>query len=194
MARGGLPVVAQARDGGALVHRRLGADGPRDDAADDRLGDHLALHATPRPGGDGRARRPGGGRAGRFLLGFGTSKIFLNNIRSQTKKTLGPMRDAVEIVRGVLGGTRSSTRATRGARPFRRSPTTRTRRATCRPSTSPPRHRRCRRWPARSRTAASPRRSRRRRSSATPARTSRPNRHRLHGRRVDPRLGPRRGA
>ncbi len=40
----------------------------------------------------------------RFLLGFGTSKIFLNNIRSETKKTLGPMRDAVEIVRGVLGG------------------------------------------------------------------------------------------
>jgi 5,10-methylenetetrahydromethanopterin reductase len=41
---------------------------------------------------------------GRFLLGFGTSKIFLNNIRHQTKKTLGPMRDAVTIVRGVLGG------------------------------------------------------------------------------------------
>jgi 5,10-methylenetetrahydromethanopterin reductase len=41
---------------------------------------------------------------GRFVLGFGTSKIFLNNIRSQTKKTLGPMRDAVAIVRGVLGG------------------------------------------------------------------------------------------
>ena len=41
---------------------------------------------------------------GRFLLGFGTSKIFLNNIRSQTSKTLGPMRDAVAIVRGVLGG------------------------------------------------------------------------------------------
>jgi 5,10-methylenetetrahydromethanopterin reductase len=41
---------------------------------------------------------------GRFLLGFGTSKIFLNNTRSQTKKTLGPMRDAVAIVRGVLGG------------------------------------------------------------------------------------------
>ena len=40
----------------------------------------------------------------RFLLGFGTSKIFLNNIRHQTKKTLGPMRDAVSIVRGVLGG------------------------------------------------------------------------------------------
>ena len=41
---------------------------------------------------------------GRFLLGFGTSKIFLNNARMQTKKTLGPMRDAVTIVRGVLGG------------------------------------------------------------------------------------------
>ncbi len=41
---------------------------------------------------------------GRFLLGFGTSKIFLNNARMQTKKTLGPMRDAVAIVRGVLAG------------------------------------------------------------------------------------------
>jgi 5,10-methylenetetrahydromethanopterin reductase len=41
---------------------------------------------------------------GRFLLGFGTSKIFLNNTKQQTNKTLGPMRDAVEIVRGVLGG------------------------------------------------------------------------------------------
>jgi 5,10-methylenetetrahydromethanopterin reductase len=41
---------------------------------------------------------------GRFLLGFGTSKIFLNNAVMQTNKTLGPMRDAVEIVRGVLSG------------------------------------------------------------------------------------------
>src|SRR3712207_2631838 len=41
---------------------------------------------------------------GRFLLGFGTSKIFLNHIGVQTSKTLGPMRDAVAIVRGVLGG------------------------------------------------------------------------------------------
>ena len=40
----------------------------------------------------------------RFLLGFGTSKIFLNNARLAIKKTLGPMREAVEIVRGVLGG------------------------------------------------------------------------------------------
>src|SRR4051794_12977773 len=41
---------------------------------------------------------------GRFILGFGTSKIFLNNARLQTTKTLGPMRDAVAIVRGVLAG------------------------------------------------------------------------------------------
>src|SRR5712671_2604226 len=41
---------------------------------------------------------------GRFILGYGTSKIFLRNARMQTKKTLGPMRDAVNIVRGVLGG------------------------------------------------------------------------------------------
>ena len=40
---------------------------------------------------------------GRFILGFGTSKIFLNNASMQTSKTLGPMRDAVAIVRGVLG-------------------------------------------------------------------------------------------
>src|SRR6266498_4608591 len=41
---------------------------------------------------------------GRFLLGFGTSKIFLNNARLNGKRTLGPMREAVVIVRGVLGG------------------------------------------------------------------------------------------
>jgi 5,10-methylenetetrahydromethanopterin reductase len=41
---------------------------------------------------------------GRFLLGFGTSKIFLKNALMQTNKTLGPMRDAVAIVRGVLSG------------------------------------------------------------------------------------------
>jgi len=40
----------------------------------------------------------------RFLLGFRTSKIFLNNTLQQTSKTLGPMRDAVTIVRGVLSG------------------------------------------------------------------------------------------
>src|ERR687887_557066 len=41
---------------------------------------------------------------GRFLLGFGTSKIFLNNARINGKRTLGPMREAVDIVRGGLAG------------------------------------------------------------------------------------------
>src|SRR6266550_3579404 len=41
---------------------------------------------------------------GRFLLGLGTSKIFLNNAKLDGRRTLGPMRDAVTIVRGVLGG------------------------------------------------------------------------------------------
>jgi 5,10-methylenetetrahydromethanopterin reductase len=41
---------------------------------------------------------------GRFILGFGTSKIFLNNALMPTNRTLGPMRDAVTIVRGVLSG------------------------------------------------------------------------------------------
>src|SRR5947207_10260086 len=39
----------------------------------------------------------------RFLLGFGTSKIFLNNTKQSGGSTLGAMRDAVTIVRGVLG-------------------------------------------------------------------------------------------
>jgi len=41
---------------------------------------------------------------GRFLLGLGTSKIFLRNAKLDGRRTLGPMRDAVEIVRGVLAG------------------------------------------------------------------------------------------
>ena len=52
---------------------------------------------------DARVVQEAAGR-GRFLLGFGTSKIFLNNARLDGKRTLGPMREAVEIVRGVLSG------------------------------------------------------------------------------------------
>ena len=53
-------MVAQAPDGGALVDRRVRADGARDDPADDRLGDHLAVDAPPGAGRHGRAGRPGG--------------------------------------------------------------------------------------------------------------------------------------
>jgi 5,10-methylenetetrahydromethanopterin reductase len=47
---------------------------------------------------------------GRFLVGFGTSKIFLNNTKQggppKVTKPLAHMRDSVEIVRGILGGGR----------------------------------------------------------------------------------------
>jgi hypothetical protein len=94
----------EAPDGGALVDRRLGADGARDGAADDRLGIISPFTRHPvQVAMDARVVQEAAGR-GRFILGFGTSKIFLNNARMQTKKTLGPMRDAVEIVRGVPRG------------------------------------------------------------------------------------------
>ena len=86
---------------------RRSADGARDGAADDRLGDHRR-RSTRHPvqvAMDARVVQEAAG-PGRFILGFGTSKIFLNNTKMQTKKTLGPMRDAVTIVRGVLGGER----------------------------------------------------------------------------------------
>ncbi len=41
---------------------------------------------------------------GRFILGFGTSKIFLNNAKTEGAKPLAATRDSVSIVRGVLGG------------------------------------------------------------------------------------------
>src|SRR5437867_1974849 len=45
---------------------------------------------------------------GRFIVGFGTSKIFLNNTKQSSEpkfaKPLAHMRDSVAIVRGVLSG------------------------------------------------------------------------------------------
>jgi 5,10-methylenetetrahydromethanopterin reductase len=41
---------------------------------------------------------------GRFLLGFGASRIFMKEIGSDDVKPLNPTRDSVRIVRGVLGG------------------------------------------------------------------------------------------
>ena len=64
LARGGVPLVAQARDGGALVDGGLGAHGSRDGAAHDRLGDHLAVHASSGASCDGCKSRAGGRRAG----------------------------------------------------------------------------------------------------------------------------------
>jgi len=46
----------------------------------------------------------------RFIVGFGTSKIFLNNSKQggppKVTKPLAHMRDSVAIVRGILGGER----------------------------------------------------------------------------------------
>src|SRR3954453_22207495 len=45
---------------------------------------------------------------GRFIVGFGTSKIFLNNTKQggppKVTKPLAHMRDSVEIVRGAFSG------------------------------------------------------------------------------------------
>jgi len=52
---------------------------------------------------DGRVVQEAAG-PGRFILGFGTSKIFLNNTKTEDVKPLAATRDSVAIVRGVLGG------------------------------------------------------------------------------------------
>ena len=67
LARRGVPVVAEALDGGALVDRALPADRARDRAAGGRLGDHLAVHAPPDADRDGGAGDAGGGRRGALL-------------------------------------------------------------------------------------------------------------------------------
>ena len=91
---------------------------------------------------------------GRFILGFGTSKIFLNNAQMQTTKTLGPMRDAVAIARGVLGGEAFEYEGSTWNASVPALDAEAERRARCRRSTSRRRRRRCRRSPARSATAA----------------------------------------
>ena len=190
------PVVAQAPDGGALVDRRLRADGARDGAADDRLGDHLAVHAPPGAGGDGRTGRAGGRRPGPVHPRLrDVEDLPQQHPRRRRRRRSGRCATRSTIVRGVLGGERVRVRGRDVER--RRAGALaprRTRRATCRPSTSPRRRRRCRR--SRGEIAdgcLTP-------SITTPAfvrytreNVARRHRHRLHGRRLD-RRGPRRRA
>ena len=157
LARRGVPVVAQARDGGALLHRRVGADRARDRAPHRRLGDHLARSRAT------RCRWRWTRASCRRLRGLAGSCSASGRRRSSSttpasngKRTLGPMRDAVEIVRGVLGGGPVRVRgrdvrrvdvpgsAGRGGDATRRAAASTSRRP----------RRRCRRSPARSRTAA----------------------------------------
>ena len=130
---------------------------------------------------------------GRFLLGFGTSKIFLNNIKAQTNRTLGPMRDAVAIVRGVLGGEAFEYDGDTWSASVPALPTSARRRATCR---------RLRRGDGAEDAGAGGRARRRLPDTVDHDAGVRPlharerrcgHRHRLHGRRLDPRHRPRPG-
>ncbi len=56
---------------------------------------------------------------GRFLLGFGVSKIFLNNIGAKTSKCSGPCETRSRSCAASSVERRSSTRVTPGARPCR---------------------------------------------------------------------------
>ena len=177
---------------------RLGADGARDGAAHDRLGDHLAVHAPPGAGRDGRAGRAGGGRArAASSLGFGTSKIFLNNIQARRRRRRsGRCATRSRSCAASSAASRSSTTATRGRADV---PALSRRGAhaarTCRPSTSPATAPKMQALARRDRATGclTP-------SITTPAfvrytreNVARRHRHRLHDRRLDPRDRPRRG-
>ena len=155
LAGRGLSVVAQARHGGALVDRRVGADGARDVAPDDRLGDHLAVHPSSGAGRDGRARRAGGGRAGPLHPRLRDLEDLPEQRRDADVEDARP-----DARRGRDRARRPRRRGVRvhgldvERRTSRRCRTRRTRRAACRRCMSPRPRRRCRRWPARSPTAA----------------------------------------
>ena len=155
LARRGVPVVAQAPDGGPFVDRRVGPDGPRDEAADDRLGDHLALDAPSGAGGDGRAGRAGGRRPGSL-------PPRVRDVEDLPEQHQGPdeedaradARRGRDRARRPLGGgvllrRRHVERGRAGA--LARGPHTARRASAC---TSQRRRRRCRRSPARSPTGA----------------------------------------
>ena len=91
---------------------------------------------------------------GRFIAGFGASKIFLNNAQASGSKVLGPMRDAVEILRGVLGGDAFEYEGEAWSASVPALSPRHTRRVRCRRCTSPRQGRRCRRSPPRSATVA----------------------------------------
>ena len=90
---------------------------------------------------------------GRFLLGFGTSKIFLNNAKHADKRDArADARRGRDRARRALGGEEFQYEGdTWSADVPRPAAARRTRRARCRRSTSPRRRRRCRRSRARSR-------------------------------------------
>ena len=93
VARGGVPVVAQARDGGSLVHGRVGADGARTD----RLHDRVGVKSPRSP--DIRCRwrwTPASSRRRPAPVTLPARvrdlKIFLNNARMQTRSARADAR------------------------------------------------------------------------------------------------------
>ena len=111
LARRGLPVVAQARHGGEVLDGARRHDRARDEAADGRLGDHLALHAPSGAGRHGRAPRAGGGRARAASSPASapprsSSTTPSRAARRRSRSRSRTMRDSVEIMRGILGGER----------------------------------------------------------------------------------------
>ena len=98
-------MVAQARDGGTLVDGRLRAHGARDGAARRSAGGSSRRSRATRcrwRWTRASCRRPPGRAASCSASGPRRSSS-TTSARRRTK-TLGPMRDAVTIVRGVLGG------------------------------------------------------------------------------------------
>ena len=130
----------------ALIARRR--------AVDDRLGDHLRRSRATRcrsrwTRASSRRRRPEVHPRLRDLEDLPQQRADADG------RTLGPMRDAVAIVRGVLaGGEFAYDGDTWSADVPALRRRRRSRRATCRPCTWPRPRRRCRRSPARSGTVA----------------------------------------
>ena len=124
--------------------------------ADDRLGDHLAVHAPSRAGRDGRARRAGGGRPRAVHPRLRHVEDLPQQRADADVEDARP--DARRGRRSCAACSAASAFDYDGDRPgaptFLRCRPRRTRRATCRRSTSRRRRRRCRRSPARSATAA----------------------------------------
>ena len=95
--------MAEARDGGALVDRESALMARATEPITIGWGIILRSRAIPSRRRWMRGsfrRRPGRGGPARVR----DLEDFLNHAHMQTKRTLGPMRDAVAIVRGVLGG------------------------------------------------------------------------------------------
>ena len=96
-------MVAEALDGGALLDGAVGGRRARDEEARDRLG--IISPFTRHPiqiAMEARVTQEAAGE-GRFYLGLGASKIFMKEAGIEGK-SVAAMRDAAEIVRGVLGG------------------------------------------------------------------------------------------